>query len=70
MIACRTTWLLLASAGTDFIVTFGTSLGTAMVATGSAEMPSTAVLVISLLGALVAFGRTLQQALKSARPPT
>ena len=58
--------ILLISAFTDFVVTVGTSLGTAMVATGSAQMPSNAVLLLSVIGGMVAAARTVQQALKAS----
>jgi hypothetical protein len=56
--------ILLVSAATDFVITMGTSLTTAMVAMGTTEMPSKAVVVVALIGGGVAFARTIQQALK------
>lgn len=62
----KTAWfVLLISAFTDFIITAATSLTAAMVASGSAELPNRAVIVLSILGGLIAAGRTIQQALKS-----
>lgn len=57
--------ILIISALTDFIITAGTSLATAMVASGSAQMPSNAVVLLAGLGALVSAARTIQQALKA-----
>lgn len=57
--------IVLISALTDFIITAGTALTTAMVAAGDAELPSMAVLIVSGLGGLIAFARTVQQALKA-----
>jgi len=63
-------WLVLViSAMTDFVITAATALTSAMVAMGNAEMPSRAVILLALLGGLVAFSRTVQQALK-ATPET
>lgn len=63
-------WIvLLVSAFTDFIINAGTALTSAMVATGNAAMPSKAVVILALIGGLVAFSRTVQQALK-ATPET
>ncbi len=59
------TTILLVSAGTDFVINFGTALTAAMVAQGEAVLPSVPVLILSALGGLVAFARTIQQALKS-----
>jgi len=56
--------ILLISAFTDMIITAGTALTTAMVATGSAQSPGTAVLILAIVGGLVAGARTVQQALK------
>jgi hypothetical protein len=56
--------ILIISAITDMVISAGTSIGTAMIATGSAQMPTTAVLVLSMIGGLVAAARTIQQALK------
>ena len=58
-------WIALTiSALTDAIITTGTALTSAMVAMGTAEFPSKAVVVLALLGGLIAFARTIQQALK------
>ena len=66
----KTAWtILLISALTDFFITAATDLTTAMVATGSAEMPSQATIVLVLLGGGIQAGRTIQQALK-ATPET
>jgi hypothetical protein len=59
-------WLiLLISAATDFIINAGTSVMSAMVATGSATIPSKAVLVLAIVGGFVQMARTIQQALKA-----
>lgn len=66
----KTAWtVLIISALTDMIINIGTSLAAAMVATGSATMPSDAVILLSVIGGLVAAARTIQQALK-ATPET
>lgn len=57
--------VLLISAVTDMIINMGTALAAAMIATGSAQMPSRAVLLLSAIGGLVAGARTIQQALKA-----
>lgn len=57
--------ILIISALTDFLITVGTSLSTAMVATGSAAMPNKAVVMLSLIGGIVAAARTIQQTLKT-----
>lgn len=63
----KTAWaILLISALTDFIISAGTAITAAMVATGSAQMPDTPVIVLSVIGGVVAFARTVQQALKNA----
>lgn len=59
-------WLtLIISAVTDFIITAATALTTAMVSTGTAELPGKAVLLLALLGGVVSGARTVQQALKA-----
>lgn len=63
-------WILIISALTDAIINGGTAITTAMVATGSAQMPSTAVLILAGVGALVSGARTIQQALKSTATVT
>ena len=66
----KVAWLILIiSAATDFIITASTALTSAMVAMGTAEMPSRAVLLLAFLGGLVSASRTIQQALK-ATPET
>lgn len=58
-------WLILIiSAFTDFVITAATALASAMVATGSAEFPNSAVVLLAVLGGLVSGARTIQQALK------
>jgi hypothetical protein len=57
--------ILLVSAFTDFIITAGTGLTTAMMATGNAALPNKATILFMLLGGVVAASRTIQQALKS-----
>jgi len=56
--------VLLISALTDFLINSGTSLMAAMMATGSAAMPSSAVILVVLIGGVVQAARTIQQALK------
>lgn len=66
----KTAWVVLSiSAFTDLIITAGTSVTSAMVATGSASIPSKAVIILAVIGGLVAASRTIQQALK-ATPET
>lgn len=62
--------ILLVSALTDAIITFGTAISAAMVTNGTATMPSTAVLVLASIGSLVTFARTVQQALKATPEAT
>jgi hypothetical protein len=50
---------------TDFVINAGTSLMAAMVATGSAALPSKAVMILAVIGGSVQMSRTVQQALKS-----
>lgn len=61
--------ILIISAFTDFVITTGTSVGTAMVATGNAQLPTHAVTLLAVLGGLVSAARTIQQALKNAADP-
>lgn len=62
----KTAWIvLMISAVTDFIITAGTGLTTAMVATGSTSMPNKATVLLMLIGGLIAMARTIQQALKT-----
>jgi hypothetical protein len=63
----KTAWaILLISAITDMLISSGTAISAAMVATGSTVMPTTPVIVLSLIGGIVAFARTIQQGLKTA----
>jgi hypothetical protein len=57
--------ILLVSAFTDFIISFGTAVMAGMVGNGAAVIPPPAVLILAGVGGLVAFGRTVQQALKA-----
>lgn len=57
-------YVLIVSALTDFIIVAATGVTTAMVATGAQDMPSKATVFISVLGGLVSFARTIQQALR------
>lgn len=59
--------ILLISALTDFVINTGTSLMAAMVATGSATVPTRAVLILAFVGGLVQMSRTIQQALKATQ---
>jgi hypothetical protein len=66
----KSAWaVLLVSAFTDFVITAGTSLMTAMMASGDAELPRHAVMLVAGIGGVVAAARTIQQALK-ATPET
>ena len=61
-----TAWTVLTiSAITDFVISWGGAIMAAMVATGSAEMPSRAVMLLAVITGLVAAARTVQQALKA-----
>ena len=62
--------ILLVTAGTDFIILSGTSITAAMMAKGDAMLPTWPVLLVSLIGGLVAFARTIQQALKNQASET
>ncbi len=55
------TWItLIVSFLTDFVISAGGCLTTAMVATGSATMPSTPVIIFSAVTGLVAASRRVQ----------
>ncbi len=61
----KTEWLILiVSAMTDAIINAGTSLTAAMLATGSATLPSHAVLILSIVGGCVSAARTIQQGIR------
>lgn len=63
-------WIvLIISALTDFVINTGTSLMAAMVATGKAQMPAKAVVVLAIIGGAVQLARTFQQALKADTSP-
>jgi len=63
-------WLiLLVSALTDFAITAGGSITSAMLATGSAEIPSKGVILIALVAGIMSAARTIQQALKTNIDP-
>ncbi len=65
-ISVKIAWLILIiSALTDFIITAGTALTTAMVAAGSAQLPNSAIVLLATIGGLVSAARTIQQALKA-----
>lgn len=57
--------VLLISALTDGIIASGTGLMTAMTATETAQIPNAVSLWVAGLGGVVAFARTVQQALKA-----
>jgi len=60
-------WItLLITAFTDFLTTAATGLIAAMMASGAAQMPSLATVVVIALGGLLAAARTIQQALKAS----
>lgn len=62
----KTQWLIIGiSAFTDSVISGASALTAAMVAGDMVQMPNRAVVVIALLGGLVAFARTIQQALRS-----
>jgi len=62
----KTAWVVLTiSAGTDFVISFGTALSTAMVAADQVKLPNEAVWLLATIGGLVAGARTVQQALKA-----
>ena len=54
---------------TDFVISAGGCLTTAMVATGSAAMPTTPVLIFSVVTGLVAASRRVQALLQSTAVP-
>lgn len=56
---------LILAAFTDLVITMGTALGTAMMANGSAELPSKAVILVAFLGGAVSAAQTIRQALKA-----
>ena len=61
-------WLILiVSFGSDFVISAGGCLTTAMVATGDTQMPSTPVLLFAIVTGLVAASRRIQ-ALLSPSP--
>jgi hypothetical protein len=60
-------YVLMVSAATDFIITAGTALTTAMVANGEASMPSHPVILVAVIGGAVSFARTVQQAVRKTR---
>jgi len=63
-------WLvLIVSAVTDFIINAGTALTAAMLASGVAQIPNRAVILVVVIGGVVSMARTIQQALK-ATPET
>ena len=57
--------ILLISGATDFIILTGTSLTAAMMAKGDAQLPTWPVILLSVIGGIVAFARTIQQSLKA-----
>lgn len=62
----KSAWLvLIITAVTDFGNTAATGLIAAMMATGTAELPTRAAIIVICLGGVVAAGRTIQQALKA-----
>ncbi len=63
-------FILIMSALTDAAISAASAIIAVMTATGSPQMPSAESLVIIGLGALVAMGRTIQQALKSTAATT
>ncbi len=56
--------VLIVSAVTDFIIATGTALTAAMVAKGDAMLPSSPVIVLSVIGGTIAAARTVQQSLR------
>ncbi len=64
-------WLvLIISAFTDFIITTGTAITSAMVGTMSAQLPNKGVMLLAITGGVVSAARTIQQALKSTPETT
>ncbi len=62
----KSAWtILLISALTDFIITAATAITSAMVASESATMPGTPIILLAVLGGVVSAARTIQQALKA-----
>lgn len=61
----KTAWVILViSAFTDFVITVGTAITSAMVAAGNAQMPNKPVVLLALIGGAVSAARTIQQALR------
>ncbi len=66
----RMAWvILIVSALTDFVINAGTALTAAMLASGVAQIPNKAVILVVVIGGIVSMARTIQQALK-ATPET
>jgi hypothetical protein len=57
--------VLIISALTDFVITAGTAFSSAMVATGQAQIPNQAVILLAIVGGCIQAARTIQQALKT-----
>lgn len=57
-------YVLIVSAGTDFIITAGGSVLSAMVATNMLAMPSAPVILVAVLTGCIAAARTVQQAIR------
>jgi len=53
--------IIIVSALTDAIILSGTTLTSAMLATGSVKVPEYSVLILTIIGGVVAFARTIQQ---------
>lgn len=62
----KVAWVvLLLTALTDFVLSFGTALSAAMVVNQVVGMPSAPAILISAIGGLMVACRTIQQALKT-----
>jgi hypothetical protein len=57
--------ILIISALTDFMISFGTALSAAMVVNQAVGMPGAPAILISALGGMIVASRTVQQALKA-----
>jgi hypothetical protein len=67
----KVAWIIvLISAATDAVISAGTALVAAMMSSGSATLPSRAIWLLIATGGLVAFSRTVQQALKGDSSPS
>ncbi len=62
----KSNWfVLIISALTDFIIVAGTALTSAMMAKGTAEIPTAPILLLVAIGGTMAMARTIQQGIRS-----